>query len=82
MRSPSGQQISGSFSKRISGTPLDGTYEATMTLPAYSEQGTWALAEWGGLQLADKAGNRAYVNSATLAAAGHPTTIEVVRTGS
>src|SRR5205085_2041169 len=44
LRSPSGgQSVGGSFTTRLSGDTLDGLYQATITLPAYSEQGTWTV---------------------------------------
>jgi len=46
-QSPSGNQISDVLfvppSDLISGDGFDGTYQSKMTLPKYSEQGTWKL---------------------------------------
>jgi hypothetical protein len=80
-KSPSGGQrtyamLSGH--ERVSGTALDGVYEFNMNVPAFAEQGTWTVDNF---LLVDQAGNSTYVKAATLAAAGFPTTFEVVRTG-
>src|SRR6185295_6385615 len=73
LRSPSGGQSGGgSFSIRLSGDALDGVYQATIILPAYSEQGTWTVVS---VQPSDKAGNHTYIQGPVLAAAGYPTTI-------
>jgi hypothetical protein len=80
---PSGQLLSAWFSKRVSGGPLDGVYEATVTVPAHTEQGTWTIDgnSAPGIQPVDKAGNTAWLKATDLAAAGYPTTFEVIRTG-
>ncbi|HKN38772.1 MAG TPA: hypothetical protein VJ456_06665 [Acidimicrobiia bacterium] len=67
-----GQSVGASFTTRLSGDALDGVYQATVNLPAYSEQGTWTVDPAG---LYDKAGNHTYIQSPTLAAAGYPATI-------
>jgi hypothetical protein len=64
--------------ERISGDKLDGVYQSTITMPAFSEQGTWKIDY---LFLADNARNTGSVQGATLAAAGYPTTFEIIRTG-
>ena len=79
--SPSGAQSTWtSFgpSSRISGTPQDGHYRSTITLPRYSEQGTWKLAHVG---LVDMAGNRTSLSAADMQAAGLPTTFEQTGAG-
>lgn len=43
-----------STSERVSGDALSGTYVTTMTLPAYSEDGTWSIS----VEVVDVAGNR------------------------
>ena len=78
LRSPSGtQRIQGTFDLRTAGGPLDGTYQATITLPQYSEQGTWVVEA---VNLHDRIGNYARVETTTLTQAGYPTAVEVVRT--
>lgn len=44
-------------SKRIEGTAQDGTYQATITLPHYSEKGTWRIGQSNTVYLVDAAGN-------------------------
>ena len=61
-----------------SGTANDGVITATAVLPAYSEQGTWHLTRFS---MTDQASNMTTINGDTLAAAGYPTTFDVVRTG-
>lgn len=71
--SPSGQQhqvaIFSSF-ERTEGNPLDGTYRSSMTLPQYSEAGTWTL--WSFL-LVDEVGNTEVLNADQLSAMGFTT---------
>jgi hypothetical protein len=70
-RSPSGDKQFGiglPGDDLISGTPLDGVYETTRSLPQFSELGTWTLVE---VNLRDAAGNRKYWSEAELAAAGY-----------
>jgi hypothetical protein len=40
-RKPSGNLVSAFIGSRISGTATDGVYQAVLTVPAYSEPGTW-----------------------------------------
>ncbi len=78
--SPSGSQsaeFSFDASTRVSGTSLDGVYEATATLPADAELGTWSLYHIYG---ADSAGNQVFLYTIDFQLAGLPTTIEVVAT--
>jgi len=78
-RSPNGgQSAMVALQNRISGDDHDGIWQGTATIPAYSEQGTWTINT---AQLADNAGNYTMPTGTTLAAAGYPTTFEVVRTG-
>jgi len=67
------QSVSVSFtsSDRISGNELDGVYEDTMTLPQYSEPGTWKLDY---ISLYDNVGNRKQLSKEDVAALGFPTT--------
>ncbi|MDQ1502101.1 MAG: hypothetical protein QOI86_5441, partial [Actinomycetota bacterium] len=74
LRSPSGHQsLYWSFneSNRISGNALDGTYRAVLTLPQYSETGTWTLSA----NLSDALGNTASLTTKALADAGLPSSV-------
>jgi len=77
--SPSGQQVLAHFgwSTLISGDRHDATYRATATVPLHSEQGTWKLKQF---HLGDVIGNQANLTTQDLAAAGYPTSFEVLRT--
>ena len=55
--------------KRIVGTDLDGTYQNTMVVPAFSESGTWTV-EYAVLR--DAAGNSRVLTATNLANAGIP----------
>jgi hypothetical protein len=77
-RSPSGaQNFSVPFygTSPLSGTPNDGVYQPgmTATLPIHSEPGAWHLDHFS---MTDQAGNMANLDTATLAAAGFPTSFE------
>jgi hypothetical protein len=61
----------------VSGTPLDGVWKCTVTLPKGAAAGTWTVSQVG---LRDVAGNAVFVNRPELAAAGSPTTLTVVNT--
>jgi RHS repeat-associated protein len=78
--SPSGKQVqflnAGSFSL-ISGTPLDGAWQAQMTFPQFAEPGTWTLSF---VELFDAASNHVTLNTVALSAAGFPTTLTVTTT--
>jgi hypothetical protein len=71
LRSPSGNQFAGGCFDLISGTVLDGTYETTITLPQYSESGTWHLEYF---LLLDDVGNRKDLSEDYFATLGFPTT--------
>ena len=60
-----GTQRTYGMPERVSGTGLDGEYEATLTLPKGSKEGVWKV---GHLALVDKVGNMSYWT------AGDPTT--------
>ena len=70
--SPSGQAVYTMLdgTKRVSGSPQDGWYEATITVPQFAEQGTWKTQ---GISLYDQVGNRRYLTAADMEAAGLPT---------
>jgi len=73
-KSPSGGQsasVSLSPNDRISGDELDGVYEDEMTLPRYSEPGTWKLDY---ISLSDNVENRKRLSGDDAAAFGFPTT--------
>lgn len=58
----------------VSGTSLDGFYDATLAFPQYTEQGVWkadSVALW------DLAGNFVSIPGANLVAAGFPTDLAV-----
>ena len=67
------------WSNFISGDHHDATYRTTVTVPLHSEQGTWTLTQ---VHLGDVVGNQTNIATSALAAAGYPTTFEVVRTAS
>ena len=72
-RSPSGQQNAGvRFSSQdlVSGNDLDGVYSSKLTLPKYSEQGTWTLEHFS---IQDSVGNSRELSSDEMAALGFPT---------
>lgn len=78
-KSPSGGQIVDAvLYKLVSGDASDGVYESTMTVPAGAEQGTWTVQY---MWPVDKVGNRGNLDATAMAAAGFPTTFEVIRTG-
>ncbi|MFN0095014.1 MAG: thrombospondin type 3 repeat-containing protein, partial [Dehalococcoidia bacterium] len=77
-RSPSGNQYLNAIfysEQLVSGTPQDGIYSYTATLPAFSEQGTWRLYSF---LLGDSAKNNKWLSEADLVALGLPTTFENV----
>ena len=73
-RSPSGNQANGCLGFLISGTNLSGTWQCQMTLPAYSEAGTWTLDH---VQVQDNVGNVRYYYTSQLQALGFPTQLIV-----
>ena len=79
--SPSGRQsVVAMFDARklVSGSPQDGTYETTMSVPRYAEQGTWKVQYF---LLADQAGNLRYLTAEDMEAAGLPTSFEQTVSG-
>src|SRR5205807_7656228 len=60
-------------SRRLSGNAQDGTYIVDMTLPRFSEQGTWRLNTSYGISLNDVAGNSRTVTLGDMVTAGFPT---------
>ncbi|MEO8092827.1 MAG: calcium-binding protein [bacterium] len=61
----------------VAGTPTDGTYEATVTVPRLAAQGTWAVA----LTLVDTVGNHHAFSTAGLIADGFPGGFEQTAVG-
>ena len=81
-QSPSGHQISDVLfvppSDLISGDEFDGTYQSKMTLPKYSEKGTWMLQSF---LLVDDVGNRKWLSKDDMNNLGFPTEFEVESAG-
>jgi hypothetical protein len=79
--SPSGAQRASFFSFAasgilpIAGTPLNGTWSLPVTLPQFSESGTWPLS----VQVKDAATNRILRSSAQLASAGFASSLVVIQ---
>jgi len=71
--SPSGQGVSAGF-VRISGTNLDGGYQATAEFSRFVEAGVWNASVY----LYDNAGNSITLQSATLLSLGFPGTLTVI----
>lgn len=79
-KSPSGGQlieVNLTWS-RESGTPLDGVYINTETLPQYSETGVWSIS-W--FNLTDRLGNSRYLDQGDVATLGFPTEFVVEGVG-
>jgi len=77
LESPSGNQSRTAFatsSSRTSGTAQNGTYGFTVTMPQFSEPGTWTI---GTAYLRDAIGNSRSLVTADLTAIGAPTTVNV-----
>ncbi len=75
---PGGQQQATAFisqAQRISGTPADGVYRATLEIPWHAAPGNWNASA----VLVDLSGNTRSMTTANLVAAGFPAT--VVQTG-
>jgi hypothetical protein len=71
--SPSGQTAGNCFA-RISGTALNGGYQATVAFPQFVEPGVWTAS----VRLLDNAVNSIILESATLVSDGFPGTLTVV----
>ena len=69
--SSGGQSQSAPASLQSGGTKLDGTWQTTITLPRWSQQGTWQL----GLTARDQVGNTISLDSSQIAALGLPSSI-------
>jgi hypothetical protein len=57
-----------------SGTPQNGTWQATFIMPQFSEPGTWQIEF---LQLRDVASNQRFLNTSNLTALGLPVNLDV-----
>ena len=69
-------------SRRTSGTAQDGTYTVPLTLPRYSEQGTWRLGGTGySFSLSDAAGNSRTFTLGDLTTAGFSTSFSQTAPG-
>src|SRR5258706_8933273 len=72
--SPSTEHSVGTSLALMSGTNLNGTFQGTMTVPAYSEAGTWTI---GYVYVFDAVNNQNYYYTADLIALGFPTQLIV-----
>ena len=72
--SPSRAKSAQACFQKISGTLTDGIWRATMTIPAFTEPGTWTLTHWA---LYDSVGNQRPLGASELQAAGFPTRLKV-----
>lgn len=82
LSSPSGRQRRLIFNRALkldSGTPLNGTWSGTITMPRYSEGGPWTVSN---VVIADGAGNKLALNSGALEQLGFRATLDVVSTPS
>jgi hypothetical protein len=72
--SQTGKQFTGKagFLNKLSGTAIDGTYEAVVTFKQSVESGTWKVND---VNMADNAGNEANLTAAQLEAKGLPDTV-------
>jgi hypothetical protein len=78
-RSPSGAQYAGAFRtgfQRIQGNELDGVYEAIVTIPRFSEAGTWKPNLF---RIEDRTHNVRNLSADQLATAGLPNAIIVIK---
>jgi hypothetical protein len=73
-RSPSGSQVAGCTSSLISGTNLNGTWQCTANLAAYSEPGTWTVEY---VVVVDNVNNTQFYYTSQLQALGFPTQLQV-----
>lgn len=78
LRSPSGTQnvsvgANGTFTLLPGGSTTNGTWRTVLTVPRFSEAGTWTIQ----IGLRDTVGNRATFSTAVLASRGFPSTLSV-----
>jgi hypothetical protein len=62
------------YTRLVAGTPLDGTFEGTLSFPQESENGIWTVS-W--VYLYDNTGNSARFDTAALTARGFPTELTI-----
>src|SRR5260370_7688366 len=72
--SPLGDQYQRCGMSLSSGTNLNGTYQCTITIPAYSEAGTWSVDS---VYVQDNVGNWQQYTTNQLSALGFPTQLHV-----
>jgi hypothetical protein len=72
--SPSGQTTGDTYFSRVTGTYLNGVYQATVPFARYAEPGVWTAS----IYLRDTAGNTITYSSATLVGIGFPGRMTVV----
>ena len=72
--SPSGMQASICSVSLISGTNLNGTFQCQMSIPAYSEAGSWTVSY---VNMVDNVNNQTTLSASDLLARGFPTKFEV-----
>ncbi len=72
--SPAGIQRFGCNMSLISGTNLNGTFQCTGTIQAYSEAGTWYVYD---VYVEDSAGNQQFYYTSDLQSLGFPTNLQV-----
>ena len=79
-RSPSGQYANAWLdpAHRVSGTPQNGNYAYTMTIPQDAEHGTWTVQN---LNLTDQVGNNRNLDTTHFAALGFPNTFHQTGVG-
>jgi DNA-binding beta-propeller fold protein YncE len=73
-QSPSGNKAASACFSRVSGTATDGIYSGTVTIPAFTEPGTWVAYAY----IYDQVGNYHPYSTSDLQTAGFPTTLSVV----
>ena len=77
-RSPSGQSTFAMFTDVSAPPSVDQTYSYAMTIPRWSESGTWTLQS---LMLVDQVGNMRTYDASQVAALGFPTSFQQVGVG-
>ncbi len=75
--SPDGTEGVGNGMTLSSGTNLNGTWTATVTVPQFVEAGTWNLSR---VIVIDNAGNSKTYSQSDIQALGYPTTLQVTST--
>src|SRR5258706_393361 len=72
--SPSGEQATNCSGSLVSGTILNGTWQCTAIVQAFSEPGTWTVEY---VQVVDNVGLDSFYSTSDLIALGFPTTLQV-----